>query len=57
MNLAQTIQLYAGRGVKAGKGKKKKKKKDPSEDMSAQNENTFYGPNTDMGPAKALDPE
>lgn len=63
MNLEQTLQLMFNKG-----NCMKAKAKDASDasssasdasasDISAENPSTFYGPNTDMGPAKALDPE
>ena len=37
--------------------KKRLKQVEYFKHVKAQNEGTFYGPNTDMGPSVALDPE
>lgn len=53
MNLQQTIDLLF-----AKKGKKKKaKEKNPSDATEVNASDTFYGPNTDLGPSTGLDPE
>ena len=62
MNLDQTLKLmYGSGGVKAAKKDSTDASSSASNasasDISAENPSTFYGPNTDMGPAKALDPE